>query len=336
MRTITVTIIALGLFVHGISQDIHFINQEITKTLLNPSYAGQNEKDLMAGIIYRDQWSEMGKIYKTYSLAGELLLPNQSRRAGTLGVGLWIDRDNAGYVRLGTNQIGFSVAYHAKLNDENTFSGGIYGGILNQHLTEDNMRWDSQYNGVYFDAALSSNENFSSNSFTRPDVGAGLSYMFNNRKQKGEGIMIKAGFSMYHLNKPDMSYTSNGTDRLHVRNVFHITSMIDIPKSIVAVNPSVIFMNQGASKELCMSLRGIFDVTKSNLKGGNIQKLWAGFHYRNKDAVIAEIGIQSYNVAVSFAYDWTISSLKGKGIGAFELGIRFNQELFKSTSNRLL
>jgi|YNPMSStandDraft_1061717.scaffolds.fasta_scaffold07221_2 type IX secretion system PorP/SprF family membrane protein len=322
--------------INSYAQDIHFVNQDITKTLLNPSYAGRNDQSFMAGIIYRDQWSEMGKLYKTYSLASEMLIPNQTRNAGSLGIGLWLDRDNAGLVRLGTNQVGLSVAYHTKLSEENTFSGGIYGGILNQHLTQDNMRWDSQYNGIYYDANLSSNENFANYSLTKPDVGFGLSYSYNNRKQKSEGILLQTGYSMYHLNKPDMSYTSSGTDKLHIRSVFHINSIIDISKSIVAVNPSVLFMKQGTSTQLAMSLRGIFDITKSNMKASNIQKLWAGFHYRNKDAIIAEIGVQSYNVGVTFAYDWTISSLKGKGIGAFELGIKYQYQMFKISSNRLL
>lgn len=318
------------------AQDMHFVNQDISKTLLNPSYAGKNDQSFMAGIVYRDQWSEMGKLYKTYSLASEVLIPNKSRNAGSLGIGLWLDRDNAGLVRLGTNQVGLSVAYHAKLNEENTFSGGIYGGILNQHLTQDNMRWDSQYNGTYYDANLSSNENFSDYNITKPDVGFGLNYAFNNRKQKSEGLMVQAGYAMYHLNKPEMSYTSSGSDKLHIRSVVHLNSIIDIPKSIVAVNPCVLFMKQGSSSQLTMSMRGIFDITKSNMKASNIQKLWAGFHYRNKDAIIAEIGVQSYNVGVTFAYDWTISSLKGKGIGAFEIGIKYQYQMFKMSSNRLL
>ncbi len=334
--TIYCYLIFCVLTINGYSQDIHFVNHDITKTLLNPSYAGRNDHSFMAGIIYRDQWSEMGKIYKTYSLASEILIPNQSRNAGTLGLGLWIDRDNAGLVRLGTNQLGISVAYHTKLNEENTFSGGIYGGILNQHLSQENMRWDSQYNGIYYDANLSSNENFANYSLTKPDVGFGINYSLNNRKQKTEGIFLKVGYAMYHLNKPDLSYTSSGTDKLHIRSVFHITSIIDIPKSIVAINPSVLYMKQGSSTELVLSLRGIFDITKSNMKSSNIQKLWAGFNYRNKDAFIAEIGVQSYNVGVSFAYDWTISNLKGKGIGAFELGIKYQYQMFKISSNRLL
>ncbi|MCX7863347.1 MAG: PorP/SprF family type IX secretion system membrane protein [Bacteroidales bacterium] len=336
MKTKYILIVSLFLSVNFYAQDIHFINQDITKTILNPSYAGKNEQSLMTGIVYRDQWSELGKIYKTYTLAGEILLPNQSRQAGNLGVGLWIDRDNAGYVRLGTNQVGLSIAYHAKLNDQNIFAGGIYGGVLNQHLSQDNMRWDSQYNGIYYDASLSSNETFSAQSITKPDVGAGISYHFSNRKQKGEGISIQTGFAMYHLNKPDLSYTSSGTDKLHTRNVFHLSSIVDISRTIISLNPSVLYMQQGKSTELSLSFKSIFDITKSQMKGGNIQKIWAGFHYRNKDAIIAEIGIQSYNVAFSFAYDWTISSLKGKGIGAFELGLKYQYQLFKMSSNRLL
>ncbi len=336
MRTIFFNLWFLLLLINSTAQDMHFVNQEITKSFHNPSYVGHNEKDFMIGMIYRDQWSEMEKLYKTYSLFGELLLPNKSRRSGDLGIGLLISRDNAGYVRLGTNQVGLTIAYHTKLNDENSFSGGIYGGILNQHLLQDNMKWDSQYNGIYYDAALSSNENIASYNFTKPDMGAGLSYTFNNRKQKSDGFLLQAGFSMFHLNKPEMSYTSDGTDKLNIRQVFHLNGIYDIPRSIVAVNPTIVFMSQGPSKELLMSLRGIFDITKSSLKGGNIQKLWAGFNYRIKDAVIAEIGIQSYNVAISFAYDWTISTLKAKGIGAFELGLKYNLSMFKSSSNRLL
>ncbi len=336
MRTILILLSIVIQIVRTEGQDIHFVNHDIGKMLLNPSYAGKNDKDLMAGMLYRDQWTEMGKLYRTYSLAGEMLLPARSSTSGNLAVGLWIDRDNAGLVRLSTNQVGLSVAYHALLNQTNKFSGGIYVGLLNQHLDESNMQWGSQYNGVYYDASLPSNENLGTQSFTRPDVGAGLSYMFNNRKQKGEGVMVQGGFSMYHLNKPDMSYTASGTDHLHVRKVFHISSMVDIPQSIVTLSPSVLYMLQGSSQELCLSFRGIVDITKSNLKGGNIQKLWAGFHYRNRDAVIAEIGIQSHDVAVTFSYDWTVSGLKAKGVGAFELGVRFVGKVFKTSGSRLL
>jgi len=336
MRRFYLIIIALIISCAIYAQDIHFVDQEVSKTLLNPSFAGKNEKDFMGGIIYRDQWTELGKLYKTYSFAGELLIPSQTRTAGSLGLGLWIDRDNAGFVRLGTNQLGFSIAYHARLNDENIFSGGIYAGILNQHLTEDNMKWDSQYNGYYYDQNLSSNENISHYSYTKPDVGTGISYSFDNRRTKSEGIKIQLGYAMYHLNKPEMSYTSNSSDKLNIRSVAHLSSIVDIPKSIVSINPVILYMQQGQSTQLRMSLRGIFDITKSSMKGGNIQKIWAGFHYRNKDAVIAEVGIKSYNVGVSFSYDWTISSLKGKGIGAFEIALNYTTQIFKVSSNRLL
>jgi len=337
MKTHIIIVVAILISVQANAQDIHYVNQDLTKTLLNPSYAGINDKDFIAGIIYREQWSQLQKIYRTYSFASELLLNSQNRSGGNIAFGIWYDRDDAGTAQIATNQLGLSVAYHAKIAERQFFSGGIYGGMLNKHLSQDNMQWDSQYNGSYYDGSLSSNEDIRYFSYTKPDVGAGISYMFNNRDQKDFGQMFRVGIAMYHLNKPDMTFTDYEGDELYRNLVMNASGIIDLPHLIVSLNPAFTYMRQGPSHEMLFGVNGIFDVSsKSKLKGGNIQSMWVGMHYRAGDAAIMEIGIKTYDVSVTFSYDWTVSLLKGNGIDAFEIGLKYSKNIFKHTGNRLL
>jgi type IX secretion system PorP/SprF family membrane protein len=338
MKTIKIiiSIILLAQIVN--SQDLHYVQQDITKTLINPSYAGINSEEFSAGIIYRDQWNQYGQTYKTYGFGGELRLKN-SAFLKNVGIGLWFDRDNAGIMQIATNQLGVSIAYHTKLATQHQFSAGIYAGMLNKTLSNSEMQWESQYNGMYYDANANSNETINKYTQTKPDVGVGGNYKFNNKNNKGYGQIYQLGVSAYHLNKPDMSYTSINVDPLYIRTVINAKSIIDIPGSMVSINPAITYMMQGPSKEMLLSLRGIFDLSKSkNRSESNLQLLWAGVHYRAKDAAVLELGMQTFNVAVSFSYDWTVSSLSftDNRTGAFEISIKYTKRDSKYKGNSLL
>ena len=78
------------------------------------------------------------------------------------------------------------------------------------------------------------------------------------------------------------------------------------------ISPNIIYRRQENFQQLNMGLY----VKKGPLVGG----IW----YRNKDAFITLIGIQSDNIKIGYSYDVTISKLANATAGSHELSFQIN------------
>ena len=78
------------------------------------------------------------------------------------------------------------------------------------------------------------------------------------------------------------------------------------------ISPNIIFTQQGTFQQLNMGLY----IKKSSLTGG----VW----YRNKDAFIITLGLESEYIKVGYSYDITISKLSLGSGGSHEVSMGFN------------
>ena len=327
------------------AQDIHqslFTQSPLT---VNPAMAGTTAwiRGLMS---YRTQWRGVPVPYTTVSASFDekikkhwkqitpktrtlLFKPNTEEG---IGWGLNFYNDRAGDGQMNSMQVNGSLAYQVLMSREDMFAGGMQVGFFQRSINYSGLNWESQYdinqaNG--FNTGASSMENFSSHSFIRPDVGAGLLYSHkkNERYMRGNDQRdIQLGASILHLNKPKYSFF--GTDeRLDTRMMIHGNALIGISNTNISLVPSVLYAKQGPNKELLVGSLVRYMLKEDSKYTGYVKgaTIGIGGFYRNKDAFVAAAFVEIASYAIGVSYDINISKLKAatSGRGGLEITLRF-------------
>ena len=146
---------------------------------LNPALTGANSA--LQGIVnYRSQWNSVAEPYETIGASIDARFnDNKRNKSGIIAGGLNFFSDQAGDLKVSTNIVNLSLAYHLILDKTSTLGLGIYGGFGQRSINSARGKWGSQYDGESYNEALPSNEVFKSPSFTYVDAGAGLLYTYN-------------------------------------------------------------------------------------------------------------------------------------------------------------
>ncbi|GAB4205261.1 MAG: hypothetical protein Fur0023_13880 [Bacteroidia bacterium] len=330
MKTIKILGIIGGVLcgVEIFSQDIHFTQIQYFPLTLNPAMSGANYA-LSGNLIYRNQWKAVASPYNTFGLSVDGRI-KKSAKGHFFAGGIKFFNDNSGDLSLKTNDVTLNGAYHLRVNKGQYFGVGIYAGIIQKSINMNNAKWGSQYDMAagQYNSALSSNENYASNSYIVPDAGLGFTYTYDNTEgsyRKGsQNIKFNVGISAFHVNMPAATYLNNSKDKMYIRYVGFASGDIGIGKSNFAVCPLLVYQMQGPSTELLTGLYGkyIFSKQQQGKSGGSIA---LGSIYRNKDAVTTNIVLEYDSYAIGFSYDINISQLKtiSRGKGAMEIFIRY-------------
>lgn len=321
----------LGVCLFSNAQDIHFSHFEYSPMSLNPALAGANSP--MQGIInFRNQWSKVGVPYKTIGASFDgRFNENKRQKNGIIAGGINFFNDQAGSQRMSTNMVNLNLAYHLILSRESTLGIGIYGGFGQRAFSSDGSEWMSQYNGIGYDASISSGEEFNFPSFSYFDTGAGVVYAYNmsggyltqnNRKK------LNIGFATYHLNKPYYSYINNTNERLAMRFNGFINADIGIENTRGILQPAIYYQRQNGHQEIMIGTNYGYIIHEGSRATGFTRPItfYLGMFYRFKDAAVARVMLEYDLFSLGFAYDVNISGLTPvtKTVGGFEFFLRFN------------
>lgn len=298
-----------------LSQDIHFSNMDFSPLTLNPGLAGANY-DLQAISNYRTQWNAVpgAAPFNTIAVSADMRLnPNKRQRSGNLAAGINFFNDQAGVNRISTNNVALSLAYHLFVGDKSTVGLGLQTGFGQRTLDAANGMWGSQYDGFAYNSALPSGENLGTPSFSYLDAGAGVVYTYGSdesRMRANDNIKINAGYAVYHVNRPNFSFTG-GDDNLYMRHSIFANSSIGIGSTNFAIEPGVYTQIQGPSTEILMGSDVRVLINEGSKVTGNIQRtsVAMGVYYRNRDAVVSRIMFNYSGMAIGFSYDFNVSSL---------------------------
>ncbi len=312
----------------GYAQDVHFTQIQYFPLILNPAMAGANYA-ISGNLIYRNQWRAIASPYNTFGLSVDGRI-KKSPKGHFFAGGIKFFNDNSGDLSLKTNDVTLNGAYHLRVNKGQYFGLGIYAGIIQKSINMNNAKWGSQYdmaNGQY-NPALSSNENYASNSYIVPDAGLGFTYTYDNTEgfyRKGnQNIKFNVGISAFHVNMPAATFLKNSKDKMYIRYVGFANGDIGIGKSNFAASPLLVLQLQGPSTELLTGLYGkyIFSKQQQGKSGGSVA---IGSIYRNRDAVTTNIVLEYDSYTIGFSYDINISKLKtvSRGRGAMEIFLRY-------------
>jgi type IX secretion system PorP/SprF family membrane protein len=330
-KNISLGIGVIAFSLNVFAQDVHFSHMEFSPMSLNPGLAGANGP--MQGIVnYRSQWNSVADPYKTIAASFDARFNDKKRnKSGIIAGGINFYNDQAGDLKVNTNNVNLNLAYHLILDKSSTLGLGIYSGFGQRSISPEGGKWASQYDGNAYNPSLSSGEVFNSPSFSFFDAGAGLVYTYKN----GAGYMnqnkqrfINGGIAFYHVNRPNYSYINNGEEKLYMRISGFVNANIGIANTRGSILPGIYYQRQKSAQEIYFGANYKYNLHEGSRHTGFTRPmaLYIGLFGRMKDALVGKLMFEYDQFSAGFAYDINISSLTevSRSRGGFELFLRFN------------
>jgi len=307
------------------AQDYHTSNIQNISQLHNPAVIGLRN-DMEAGVSYRTQWRSVGSPFTAigasfYSTTD----PDHRKQDGHLTLGLNAYREQMSRTGSATS-VTMNVAQHIALTKRSTLSLGMNFGVYARSINEENGMWESQHNGLFYDQNLASGEVFESTQRVRFDIGSGMVYSFRTRQQKP---LVRAGFAAYHLNQPDISYTSSVVSVLPIRSVLFTSFVLPLgKKSPYSLEGTLLYQNQRKFHSFMiggMVKAKLVEKVKTTSANAKLSSWDAGIgmYIRGKDAFIINAQLERSEWKASLAYDMTFSTLKNHSKGAVEFQLSY-------------
>ena len=253
---------------------------------------------------YRNEWPSLTGNYVTTSVSYDQYFKNISGGFGVIAM-----HDQQGQGTIYTSMLGLVYSYHLKVNRKFSMMFGTRAAMFNKYLD-----WDK----LTFGDMIDPRRGFI---YQTGDVPRGGSRYFFDASAGfvGYSKYFFFGGAVHHLNRPDETMII-GSSRLPMRFTGHMGAEIKLGgksqyRNTTSIMPNVIYQYQNGFQELAIG---------TYVKYGAFN---AGAWYRNKDAFILSIGIDSGNFKLGYSYDITVSKLNnGVSGGSHEvsLGLRLN------------
>lgn len=307
-------------------------------TFLNPANAGLNS-NIMAGLAYRQQWSNISKPFSTAILDINGRILTQGTTGSALGLGLLVINDVAGVNKLNTLNAQLALMGKVLINEKQNISAGVLGGIMQRKIGGD-LTWSDQYDDYGYNPAIPGDV-LKTDKRLVPDVGAGLQWSYgrgSSTLSSNDALGIQLGMVFYHLNKPDIGFQEKN-DQRYIRGLFHGTIGIGIKNTPLQLNPQWLVQFQGPSRMYYTGAKIKYLLQEQSKYTGFLfsRCLNVGGYYRFNDAVVMLLQIEWDNFAFGISYDVTVSDLSAKAgsQGSFEVNFKYIPAK-GSAANRLL
>ncbi|NQX96429.1 MAG: PorP/SprF family type IX secretion system membrane protein [Flavobacteriales bacterium] len=311
------------------AQDIHFTMYDAMPIITNPAAAGVFNGDVRGVLNYRNQWAGIGNPYKTYAFMIDGGLFKNKWKNGYIGTGLNVYRDVAGTTNFGTTKISLALSSVVYLDDKNSGVVGLLGSWAQNSIDPNNLEWDSQFNGQFFDASAGSNETMTFESNNYFDFSAGLLWAYGTGAKtlsSHDEFSMKAGVAFYHVTRPSREVEFGDIDKLYSKLAFHTESHIGLSNTKLAFRPKFIAYLQGPSREFSGGILFRYMLREESKYTGIFREMAisVGGYYRVGDAFAPSVEFEIASFAIGFSYDLNVSDLTAAtgGNGGPEIFIR--------------
>jgi type IX secretion system PorP/SprF family membrane protein len=321
-----IIVIAFIIFVLKVSfsQDFHYAQFDANPGYLNPALTGErmsNFKGIMVNLNYRDQMARYTNSPGSYRSFASGLDATVGPR---FSIGEFINNNNSSD---GTfNTFNFLLAGSYKLinvvkenEHQQNFSVGLQMGFLNKSIRQQNSTFDSQYTGTSldgFDRNISSGENFVKESYFKFDMNFGVYY---RTTLKNKRLSLFGGAAIYHLTTPNESFIGQYSS-IPLKFNIHCGSKYKINEELSLMG-QFLYMNQAKANELNLGMLFYYKIKDTSFEP------IIGLNWRNKNAIIFQLGLGYKEVSFRVSYCLVTNYLKdyrNKGL-EFSLIYTFNK-----------
>ena len=286
---------------NSLAQDPQFTQFYANPIYLNPAFAGSYGCPRF-NMNYRNEWPSLSGNYVTYSMSYDQYFKNISG-----GIGIIATHDQQGQGTIYTSSLGLIYSYHLKVNRKFSMLFGAKAAMMNKYLDWDKLTFgdmiDPRRGFIYATGDVPRGGNRYFFDASAGFVGFSKSFFF--------------GFAAHHLNRPNESMII-GVSKLPIRLTGHMGAEIKLGKksqytNVTSIMPNVIYQYQNGFQELALGTYikyGAFNI---------------GAWYRNRDAFILSIGINTGKFRLGYSYDVTVSKLNnGVSGGSHEVSLGLN------------
>lgn len=324
------TILLIFAFSQISAQDIHFSQIDAADLVtVNPAHTGDYDGDWKFGGLYRSQWPDIEKAFSSATVFYDQQI------ADKLSAGIVLINDQAGLIRLNSNKVYLSGAYHTSLGKEkagnNTFRFGLQLGGVYKSLDPAALSFPDQFDRDIgaFNGDLTTDERVLNNSLFYMDINAGINFRFN---QTGK-ISPSIGFAVLHINNPSDSFLGD-KEKLPQRYIADISLNWQLGEQFY-LRPFAMTTVHATANETLFGADLLFSFYENPT---TITGAFLGLSTRidgvdvYNDAVIAKAGLNFGNIRLGFSYDYNVSDLQiaTDGFGAVELSL-----IYMAQSTRL-
>lgn len=300
ISTLVLLFIAGGQITEIKAQDPEFTQFYANPLYLNPAMAG-SKRCPRIGLNYRNQWPNLTGSFVTSSASYDQFVDGLNG-----GIGFYAMTDNAANT-LKTTRAAFMYSYKIPVTRKFSVNLAAEAAFFQKSVDINKLTFgdmiDPRRGFVY-----QTNDIVPGNAVSGVDFSAGM---------LGYTEVFYFGVAAHHLTQPNESLLGNSSDpngRLPMKITGHAGAMIPMDshgygKSKNFISPNVLFRQQGTFTQLNMGLY---------IKNG---ALTYGVWYRNKDAFIATIGLESDNFRLGYSYDVTLSKLGIASGGSHEVSM---------------
>lgn len=291
------------------AQDPTFTQFYANPLYLNPAFAGSNGCPRFA-LNYRNEWPSLSGNYVTYSASYDQYFKNISG-----GFGVLATHDQQGKGTINTTMLGLVYSYHLKVNRKFAMLIGARAAWFQKFLDWDKLTFGDQI-----------------------DARRGFIYQTGDVQRGGQRGFFDAsvgvvgyskrfffGFAGHHLNRANESVIV-GNSPVPIRLTAHMGAEIPLGgksqyKNTTSILPNIIYQNQQGFQELSIG---------TYIKYGSFN---AGAWFRNRDAFILTLGINTGTFKLGYSYDVTVSRLNnGVSGGSHEVSLGLNINCKPKTS----
>ena len=305
----------------GRAQDIHSSQFWLNPIGLNPAAAGFFSGNLRFGGYNRTQWRSVSKAFQTNGICFDMPLVKRPAKQDLFGFGLLLDYDQTGdskYTTIDANML-FSYAHALNYRNNNFLMGGISLGCVQRSWDYTELSFDEMFIDGFYDPRSPISETFMGSNLWFFDCGLGVQWFY----QPDYNEFYQAGFSIYHINRPEISMLANKEVRLDIKYVLHGISSIAIDDKN-AIIPAAYLAFQNKYREMILGASYSHQLPLD--ARGYLNKLKTGLYFRWKDAIYLTAGMDFRQCSFSIAYDFNVSKLAPRashGRGGVEISVLY-------------
>ncbi len=299
------------------AQDIHHAQFYNTPLHTNPALAGIFDGYMRFTGNYRNQWSSVPVPFTTFAASFDMrvpVLPNYKK--GFFSGGALFNYDKAGDAQLSLTQVNLVGSYTHILNEMNLASIAVMLGGGQRAFDPVGLQYDNQYNGDLFDPTRGSGENFTRTSVSFADISVGFNWHLQRDDNRSS---VDAGVAVYHVNRPNQSFTSQAAAQLNQRITFGSFGEIEVQEKIDWLLYAIAHF-QGSYLQGYLGSGVRYYLSNELTKKIAVQFTTS---YRTGDAIIPAVGMFYNNWQFGLSYDINISDfdVATNGQGGPELSV---------------
>jgi len=293
------------------AQDLYFAQPYATRLHTNPAFAGLLD-DYSLTLSYRNQFPTLAGTFQTAQLAADYRFADQNS-----AVGLLLNTDRSGEIGYTRFEVGGIYAYHARLTEQLSFSGGLRASYGNQRIS---------YGNLIFGDQLSDDGPVTGQSAELLDFKP-VSYL-----SLGTGLLLYGdtfwvGAAAHHVNQPSLGFATETKLPMRLNfnggyKFFFVKRTEKLQYREVSLSPTVNYTRQGGTQRAEVGLYGTFT------------PITVGAIYRGvplpgtshpQQILTAVAGVSAGPLRLGYSYDISLSQLSADLGGAHELSLSIRQ-----------